>query len=98
MGREAQLYGEGEMMAEWISVADRLPKEDGRYLCLYCLFPGKDNSPWHKILWFTNKAEENFDLAYNGEKHGMQMTQSGDPLRLIISPTGCLCPNHRKGE
>ena len=55
-------------MAEWISVADRLPKEDGRYLCLYCLFPGKDNSPWHKILWFTNKAEENFDLAYNGEK------------------------------
>lgn len=26
MGREAQLYGEGEMMAEWISVKDRLPE------------------------------------------------------------------------
>ena len=26
MGRETQLYGEGEIMAEWISTADRLPK------------------------------------------------------------------------
>ena len=28
MGRETQLYGEGEMMAEWISVVDRLPEKN----------------------------------------------------------------------
>ena len=27
MGREAQLYGEGEIMAKWINAKDKLPNE-----------------------------------------------------------------------
>lgn len=44
MGREAQLYGEGEMMAEWISVKDRTPnewrKEDGEMINYLIYIPG----------------------------------------------------------
>ena len=55
-------------MAEWISVKDRLPEEDGDYLCFSWLNLGGRSVPNHRVLSFTKRAEDDYDMGYNGEK------------------------------
>lgn len=43
-------------MAEWISVKDRLPKENGEYLCVICAY-AHGTHKWHKrviLFWEDN--------------------------------------------
>lgn len=55
-------------MSEWISVNDRLPEEDGRYLCLTWLNYSGNRIPWYRIVSFVANAETDEELAVNGIK------------------------------
>lgn len=53
-------------MAEWISVKDRLPEKNGRYLC--CL-KSLRKTKTQVILGFALNLEEFDDLFFRGKKY-----------------------------